>query len=163
MEIRPIQATDAERFIAFYRQLATETEFLPFTAEEVEEKAEKEVEFIRRYNDYKQVFIALEGEKITGYLGISRSTLARLTHSAKLTVGVLAKYHRQKVATKLLKFAEEWAKKHNIRRLELSVTTTDRPAVELFNKTGFTEEGILKGSFKLKNKDADEYLMAKAV
>lgn len=80
----------------------------------------------------------------------------KLTHVAKLTVGVLEDHKRQGIATKLIKFAEKWAKEKGVKRLELTVVTKNKPAVALFQKTGFKEEGTRK-------KSMNEFLMAKTL
>lgn len=161
MEIRPIQATDTKDFVAFYKKLTSESNYLTFSPDETEKKAAKEEDFIKKYDDYKQVFIALEDDKIVGYIGIGRSHLFRLNHVAKFTVGVLEDYKRRGIATQLIKFAEKWAKEKGVKRLELSVITKNKEAVALFQKTGFKEEGMRKKSMKIDEKYFDEFLMAK--
>lgn len=163
MEIRLIQPSDTKAFVAFYKKLTSETDYMLFTPAETSQKAAKEEDFIKKYDDYKQVFIAEEDGKIVGYLGIGRSHLEKLTHVAKLTVGVLEDHKRQGIATKLIKFAEKWAKEKGVKRLELTVVTKNKPAVTLFQKTGFKEEGTRKKSMKIEEKYFDEFLMAKTL
>ncbi len=163
MEIRQIKPADSKEFVEFYKQLTSETDYMTFSPDETEEKAKQEEEFIKKYDDYKQVFIAVEDDQIVGYIGIGRSHLERLNHVAKLTVGVLEDYKRQGIATKLIKFAEKWAKEKGVKRLELHVITKNKPAVALFQKTGFKEEGTRKKSMKVEEKYFDEFLMAKTI
>ncbi len=161
MEIKLIESADAKNFVEFYKKLAKETPYLMFTPEEVEQKADEQKNFIKKYDDYKQVFIAVEDGKIVGYLGIARSHLSKITHTAKFTVAVLDEHKRQKIASKLLKVAEKWAKEKGIKRLELTVTTDNEAAIALFENAGFETEGTRKKSVKLKNKAVDELFMAK--
>lgn len=163
MEIRLIKPSDAKKFVDFYEKLAKETDYLMFTPEETAKKAAQEEDFIKKYDDYKQVFIAVEDDEIIGYLGISRSHLSKLKHTAKFTVGVLDDYKRQGVATKLIAFAENWAKEKDIKRLEMTVITEDEPAIALFEKTGFEEEGTRKNSVNVNDQYYDEIFMAKAI
>ncbi len=163
MEIRQIQPSDTKAFVAFYKKLAAETDYLPFTPEETDKKAAQEEDYIKKYDDYKQVFVALEDDKIVGYLGIGRSHLEKLNHVAQFTVGVLEDHKRQGIATKLIQFAEKWAKEKGIKRLELTVVTQNKPAVTLFRKTGFKEEGTRQKSMKIEEKYFDEFLMAKTL
>ncbi len=163
MEIRQIKPSDSKAFVQFYQELVSQTDYLLFTPEETSQKASQEAPFIKKYDDYKQVFVALEEDKIVGYLGIGRSHLSKLSHVAKFTVGVLEDHKRQGIATKLIQFAEKWAKERGIKRLELTVITKNKPAVALFQKTGFKEEGTRKKSMKLEEKYFDEFLMAKTL
>lgn len=163
MEIRKIEPSDAEKFVDFYEKLADETDYLMFTPDEVSDKADEEEDFIKKYDDYKQVFVAVDEDEIVGYLGISRSHLAKLTHMAKFTVGVLEDYQRQGIATKLIDFAEEWAKEKDITRLEITVVTENEPALALFEKTGFEQEGTRKDSVNLDGDFYDEFYMAKEI
>lgn len=163
MDIRLIKPSDAKKFADFYEKLSQETDYLMFTPEETAEKAEQEEEFIKKYDDYKQVFIAVEDDEIIGYLGISRSHLSKIKHTAKFTVGVLDDYKQQGVATKLIEFAEKWAKERGVKRLEMTVITEDEPALSLFEKSGFEEEGTRKNSVNINDKYYDEVFMAKAI
>lgn len=159
MEIRLIKPSDTQKFVDFYEKLARETDYLMFTSE----KAAEEEKFIRNYNDYKQVFIAVEDDNIVGYLGISRSRLSKAAQTAKFTIGVLNDCKQQGIATQLIKFAENWAKEKGIRRLELTVVTENKPAVSLFEKTGFEKEGTRKNAVRINGGLYDEYFMAKAI
>ncbi len=165
IEIRPIEPEDTKEFVKFYEKLAKESDYLPFTPDEVEDNMEKEEEYIKKYNDYKQVFIAIDedddDEKIVGYLGISRSHLSRLTHTAKLTVGVLDEHKRNGIATQLLEYAEGWAEENDVTRLEINVLDGNEPAIKLFQKNGYVQEGVRKGSFMIDDETGDEIFMAK--
>lgn len=164
MEIRLIKPSDTEKFIEFYEKLVDETDYLMFTPEETSEKEDQEEEFIKNYDDYKQVFVAVDDDdEIIGYLGISRSHLAKLKHTAKFNIGVLEDHRRQGVATKLIDYAQKWAEKNGISRLELTVITENEPAVALFEKVGFEQEGTRKGAVNIDDDAYDEYYMAKAV
>lgn len=163
MEIRKIEPSDTKQFVDFYNKLAEETDYLMFTADEVSDKADQEEKFIKKYNDYKQVFIAVDGDEIVGYLGIKRSHLEKLMHRAKFTVGVLEDHQRQGIATKLIEFAEDWAKEQDVKRLELTVITENEPAIALFEKTGFEKEGTRKDAVNINDDYYDEYFMAKEI
>ncbi len=160
MEIREIQPEDSEKFAEFYEQLAEESEYLPLAPEEMAEKLEKGA-LEEKNNGRKKVFLAVEDEKIIGYLAIARSRLERLMHVAKLTMGVLEEYQRQGVATKLLKYAEKWAEDNDIKRLELTVVENNESAVEFFEEMDYDDEGTRKGSVKHEDDYIDEIYMAK--
>lgn len=163
MEIRSIKTSDTKQFVEFYKKLAKETEFLMFSPDEVSQKESQEEHFIKSYDDFKHVFLAVDKNKIVGYLGIARSHLKKLKHSAKFTVGVLDDHKRQGIATQLIEYAENWAKEQGIKRLELTVITGNKPAVAFFKKNDFDQEGTRKKSVNLDDEYFDEYFMAKAL
>ncbi len=160
MEIREIHQEDLEKFEEFYTQLAEESDYLPLAPEEMAEKLEKGA-MEEKNKARKKVFLAVEDEKIIGYLAITRSRLERLTHVAKLTLGVLEEYQRQGVATKLLEHAENWAEENDIKRLELTVVEDNEPAVGFFEEMDYDDEGTRKGSVKHEDDYIDEIYMAK--
>lgn len=163
MEIRLIEPSDTKKFVDFYEKLVSETDYLMFTPEETSDKEDQEEEFIKKYNDYKQVFIALDDDQIVGYLGISRSHLSKINHVAKFTVGVLEDHRRQGIASKLISFAEKWAKEKGISRIEITVITENEPAVALFEKNGYEKEGTRKNSVNIDDELYDEFFMAKEI
>lgn len=163
MEIRLIKPSDTKKFVDFYKKLVDETDYLMFTPQEVSAKEDEEEQFIKNYDDYKQVFVAVEDDDIVGYIGISRSHLEKMSKTAKITVGVLEEYKRQKIASKLINFAEDWAKEKGVHRLELTVITQNDAAVSLFKNVGFEKEGTRKNAVDVNGKIYDEYFMAKAI
>lgn len=163
MEIREIKSSDAGAFIKFYEQLVKETDNLLPSSEEIKVWEKSEEKVITSYGDYKQVFIALEGDKIVGYLGLKRSHLLKIRHVADFTVGILEGYKRRKIATQLIKFAENWAKQKDIKRMTLKVSEDNIPAISLFKKMGFLLEGTLKHSVNKNGKFYDSFMMAQAI
>lgn len=163
MEIRLIEPSDAKNFETFYEKLLTETDYLMPTSEETSTREGKEEEFIKKYDDYKQVFVAVEDDKIVGYLGIKRSHLAKLKHMAKFTVGVLEEYQRKGIASKLIEQAEKWAKDKGITRMELTVISENEAGIGLFEENDYEEEGTRKDSVKMKDDTYDEIYMGKGL
>ena len=143
MEIRKIRPADAEKFVEFYEKLVKESDYLMFTPKETAEKAKQEQKYIEDYDDYKQVFVATEGERFT--------------------VGVLRDSQRQGIADKLIAFAENWAREKGVGRLEITVVTDNLPAIALFEKHHYEREGIRKKAVSFDDKYADEYFMAKVI
>lgn len=161
MEIREIKPSDSESFVEFYNKLASETDYLVISPEEISEKAEKAMEMIEKDNEYKKVFIALEDDKIVGFIGIKRCHFAKLRHIAKLMIGVLDDYKKQGIGTKLLSFAENWAKERNVKRLEITVIEENDAGVEFFEEMDFEKEGTRENAVKIKGEYFDELFMAK--
>ncbi|WP_353611594.1 GNAT family N-acetyltransferase [Bacillus sp. FJAT-25509] len=56
---------------------------------------------------------------------------------------------------------EEWAIKHSISRLELTVVKQNEAGVGLYKKMGYEIEGTKRNSLIINSNSFDEYYMAK--
>lgn len=163
MEIRQIELSDAKNFITFYNTLVKQTDFLLSTIEEATKTVQQQESSIKKCDDYKQIFIAIEDNEIVGFMGISRSPMSKVKHIANFAIGVLDAYKRQSVATNLLSFAENWLKDKGVSRLEMTVISENKPAIKFYEKNGFSYEGTRHNSIKMNNKFYDELFMAKNI
>lgn len=163
MEIRKIRPADAEKFVEFYEKLVKESDYLMFTPKETAEKAKQEQKYIEDYDDYKQVFVATEGERIVGYLGISRSHLSKLKHTARFTVGVLRDSQRQGIADQADRFCRKLGEGKGRRPAGNYGGYRQSSGNCLFEKHHYEREGIRKKAVSFDDKYADEYFMAKVI
>ena len=163
MEIRLIEPSDAQSFVDFYDKLIRETDYLLPTVEESSMTAEKQENIIRKFGDYKQVFIATKEGKIVGFMGVSRSPMSKVRHIADFALGVLSDYKRQGVASKLLSFAENWLKEKGVKRVEMTVVAENKPAIACYEKNGYKHEGTREKSISMNGKLYDELFMAKLI
>jgi RimJ/RimL family protein N-acetyltransferase len=84
----------------------------------------------------------------------------RLKHSALLALGVLRACWSQCIASGMLGQAIAWAPGSGVKRLELTVHTTNERAVSLYRKFGFVVEGTRRHSLLVDGAFKDEYLMS---
>ncbi|WP_341312626.1 GNAT family N-acetyltransferase [Paraburkholderia sp. IMGN_8] len=86
----------------------------------------------------------LEG-RMVGHAGLTVFRPCR-AHSAELGLAVHDAYHGRGVGTALLRALTETADASlGLRRLELQVFTDNTPAIALYRKFGFVEEGVSRG------------------
>ena len=163
MKIRLIELSDAEEFVKFYDKLIRETDYLLPTVEESSKTVEQQENSIKKCGDYKQVFVATEGNKIVGFMGISRSPMSKVKHIANFAIGVLTNYRKQGIASKLLSFAENWLKEKGVKRIEMTVIAENTPALACYEKNGYKREGIREKSISMNGKFYDELFMAKVI
>lgn len=87
-------------------------------------------------------FVALIDDDIVGNLGLTVSPRERLHHSANFGMAVKVGFQGMGVGSALLAaaidLADNWL---NLRRLELTVFTDNKPAIALYKKFGFEIEG----------------------
>lgn len=106
---------------------------------------EQVAEFVRsaiRNNDPQ--FVALCGDTVVGWCDITIKPRPALRHSGVLGIGVLASCRRQGVGTALLETALSAARDRGLVRVELYVRTDNERAKRLYEKFGFSVEGILR-------------------
>ncbi|KHF26789.1 putative acetyltransferase YhhY [Anoxybacillus sp. BCO1] len=61
----------------------------------------------------------------------------------------------------LLTELERWAREKGVHRLELTVVIDNAPAISLYQKMGFEQEGVKRHSLNINGRYVDEYCMAK--
>lgn len=107
------------------------------------------------------VFVADNGEAIVGRLSIARDPHPASRHVADVGVMVERTQRRRGIGTMLMRAAEDWARSHEIRKLELHVFPYNRPALELYRGLGYREEGLRRGHYQRGEILEDVILMAK--
>jgi RimJ/RimL family protein N-acetyltransferase len=83
-----------------------------------------------------------------------------MRHRATLAVGVAKAHWGKGVATALLEYALRWSREMRLRRIELTVHTTNQRAIEAYKRCGFQVEGVRQSSLLVDDTYVDEYLMA---
>lgn len=107
------------------------------------------------------VLVAEQAGKLVGYLAVIGGDTRRTKHSAYLVIGILEEYTGRGIGTNLFQRLEEWARAHNILRLELTVVIQNEAGVSLYKKMGFEIEGIKRNSLLINDKLFDQYFMSK--
>lgn len=97
------------------------------------EQQQKWIEIIDKQKN-STIFVAEENGQLIGYLFLMGGSVKRTEHSAYLVIGILQDYRGKGVGTKLFDKATNWASKHNISRLELTVVTENKSGVVLYKK-----------------------------
>jgi RimJ/RimL family protein N-acetyltransferase len=163
MLIREIKVEDAERFVELIMEVESKADFMLMEAGErkiTAEQQRKQLEQIEKRSN-STIFVAEQEEKLVGYLIVMGGSARRTKHSAYLVIGILKDYRGSGIGTKLFQQLIEWAKTHNILRLELSVVTKNEVGLSLYKKMGFEIEGTKHNSLMIDNEFFNEYFMAK--
>ena len=164
MVIRPIQLEDGESFFTMMCLLDDETSFMMYEPDERKKTTDatelrKKIDEAISTGDF--LLIAEESDNIIGYIWAERGRLNRILHTAYIVVGIREAYQHQGIGTKFFKKLDEWARKNNIVRLELTVECANTAARQLYEKNGFVVEGRRMKSMKLDGEFVDELYMAK--
>lgn len=101
--------------------------------------------------------------RLAGYLRLRPMT--RLPENAHVLgifgLAVAPDARRQGVAAALLSAAEAQALAQGAAKLSLRVLSTNHPAIQLYERRGFEQEGLLRGEFLIEGSYVDDVLMAK--
>lgn len=159
--IRKASTSDAEEMIKYLNVIGVESDFLTFGAEGFGGSVKEEEEFISSsLSKPNALFIVAEvNGKIVGNLNFSAGPRKRNYHVGEFGVSVLKEYWGKKIGEKLIKYLIKWAGENGIRKINLRVRTDNEKAVKLYNKLGFSEEGVLKRDFLIDGKFYDSYMM----
>ena len=111
-------------------------------------------------NDGWPHFVALNEEKIIGWCDITSLGRPIFDHVGSLGIGVLADYRGQGIGEALIRAALQRAKIKGLTRIELTVFENNKPAIALYKKLGFVEEGIHKNKSRIDGRYEDHIFMA---
>ena len=165
--IRTAVPDDAEALLEHARIILAEDLYNVTTLEEFKMTAEQERAWIQEHLD-RPGQIALVAELdgcVVGLLHLENGHRKRLAHIGALAMSVQPNFRRKGIGTALLQSLIHWAEENAvIEKLTLSVFTTNRPAINLYKKTGFAEEGRRVRAIKITDgKYVDEILMGRFV
>lgn len=162
IEIRERNIDDVNRFCEFLLKLDDEAEFMLFEKGErniSKERLQKNIESV--INDGNMCYVALDNDKIIGYIIVVRENFIRTKHVAVVVTGIVEEYCSKGIGYLLFQNIIEWAKISKVKRLELTVITENKRAINLYKKCGFEIEGTRKASTLKNGKYYDEFYMAK--
>lgn len=163
MIIRQVRVKDAENFVDLIKKVESESQYMLFESGERSigpEQQKKRIEAIDKEAN-STIFVAEENNQLIGYLIAIGGTARRNKHSVYLVIGILREYRGHGIGIKLFNQLEEWALKHSIHRLELTVVGRNEAGLRLYKKMGFDIEGTKRHSLCIDSEFVDEYYMSK--
>lgn len=156
--IRNAETTDADEIILLVKQVISESPFFPGTAEEFNFSAEQEEEYIKNI----ALFLVAEVDgKIIGSATLDRSNLSKINHTATFGITILKDYSGQGLGSLLTKKVIEWAELTKLEKNDLEVFEDNKPAISLYEKFGFLEEGRKRKAIKINGTYKDIILMGR--
>jgi GNAT superfamily N-acetyltransferase len=163
MVIRTISVDDAENFLSLTEKIVGETDFMLFEEGESEITIEQQTSMIKSFleSENSTILVAEESRGLIGYIMAIGGRAKRNKHSVSIVIGVLQQYAGQGIGKKLFASLEEWARKNEINRLELTTMVHNERARSLYENMGFEIEGVKKRSLMINQTPIDEYYMAK--
>jgi RimJ/RimL family protein N-acetyltransferase len=155
--VRPAVPADADDLVRLGRDVAAEPE-LWLTYDRTRGDERRNVRGAQRDSN-AAVFVAETADGIVGRLSIARDRSPLSRHVAELGLMVAASARRRGVGTALIEEAATWARELGVVKLELTVFPHNAPAIALYRKLGFREEGLLRRRYLVDGRYVDAMLM----
>jgi RimJ/RimL family protein N-acetyltransferase len=158
--IRAAEPGDAAALVALANAVSAEPEaWLISTGWRGVSEERRFLRAVRRHPD-AAVFVAeLDGE-LVGRLSLARDQHPASGHVADLGLMVDVGHRRAGIGRALMEAAAEWARAHDVSKLELHVFPWNEPAIKLYESLGYAKEGYRKNHYLRDGAYADAVLMA---
>ena len=140
--VRPAVPADADALVELGRDVAGEPE-LWLTYDRTRGDERRNVRGVQRDANVA-VLVAETEEGVVGRLSIARDRSPISRHVAEFGLMVAASARRRGIGSALIEEAIKWARDLGIVKLELTVFPHNAPAIALYRKLGFEEEGLLR-------------------
>lgn len=164
MIIRKVALNDAEKLVALFHLLDTETDFMLFEPGERQLTIEQQREQLPEWVDSNKqtMFVAEDaaGELVGFIVGVG-GKMNRIRHSLYCAIGLRKSAQGKGGGRQLMTSLESWASHHAFHRIELTVMAHNAPARQLYTSAGFAEEGIRRDAMRVNGHYVDEIYMAK--
>ena len=163
--IRSVEPEDALPMLRYMKIMLGQTPFLLRTPEEFDYTPEQEARILEtRKNDPRGLMLTaeLDGEIIASASFASHGSKARVAHRAELGISVRKDCWRQGIGSALMERLVAAAAQLGYEQLELTVSASNRRALNLYLKYGFKVYGTRPHG--MKHGDGvydDDYLMVK--
>jgi RimJ/RimL family protein N-acetyltransferase len=160
--IRRALETDAPALVALRRRFFEETAFMIWEPAEFKDTEDDErARIIRLSQQSNSLILVAEAEaQLVGLLSATGGERNQLRHSALLSLGVAKSHWSQGIATHMMQEAIAWSLAASLKRLELTVHTSNLRAVSLYMRHGFQVEGTSRSSLRVHGNYVDEYFMS---
>jgi RimJ/RimL family protein N-acetyltransferase len=107
------------------------------------------------------IFYAITSDRVIGWCDIFPNSNPRQSHRGGLGMGLVEGYRGKGLGSKLLETCLQKAKEFGLEKVELEVYTTNIPAIKMYEKFGFEQEGLIRSYRKLEGVTYDCLRMGK--
>jgi RimJ/RimL family protein N-acetyltransferase len=163
VHIREAKTRDAGALLGLKSALDSETSLMLLERGErttTETEVAEQLEAIAGRSN-SVVFVAEIAGELIGYAEATGGDFRRNHHTAHVVIGVRKRYSGRGIGGHLLSELECWAQANSVRRLELTVMTSNERAIGLYRKLGYRVEGKREAALLVQDRLVDEFWMAK--
>ena len=158
VRIVPMSLDLLESFRAALDTVARERRWLGMVEAPPIEDVRKFVERVRDRGAAQVV--AIDGDRVVGWCDIVRRSGEGFEHSGVLGMGLLEEYRERGLGARLLEAALQRAREAGLERVELAVWASNDRARRLYDRSGFTTEGVQRRARVIDGAPDDLVLMA---
>ncbi|RCX21427.1 RimJ/RimL family protein N-acetyltransferase [Fontibacillus phaseoli] len=154
IEIRTAVGHDADRILAYNREIISSESFLLTVPEEFDRTVEMEREWIEETlnKESSLILLAEEQGKVVGLLDFHSGHKRRIAHTGYFGMSVRSDYQGGGIGKALLQALIDWAVKHHkLEKISLEVFANNSKAIQLYRKLGFVQESLLRKQIKLQD------------
>lgn len=161
--LRPAEPEDSGEIISTLRSASPERSYV--LMEQYGKDIPSEANFIREIDRKKNLLlVAVAGDIVVGSLAALQAEGGQRPEFAHiLNIGLHLKeaYRGSGIGSRMLQYAIEWAEERGFKKLTASIFTTNKRSLNLFNKSGFSEECIRRKQVRIGREYIDEVCMMK--
>lgn len=159
--VRKVARRELGSMVEHWQSLADEGRYIATEQVSPEQKAKWE----RSLGDPDVLWARAEVDgRLAGSLSLGRyGNLKKTKHVGELGMGVAKEFRGTGVGSALMDYAVKWAKRKKLKKIALSVFSTSRVAIRLYEKFGFVREGVRIGQFVIEGEYVDEVMMGRAL
>ncbi|WP_115862647.1 GNAT family N-acetyltransferase [Halorussus litoreus] len=174
--IRPARQEDLSGIVGAIRRVAEQGSYI--VAESVADEVDHDEALLRNNElESRMFFVATvgngeaydasetstgssPGDEVVGWVHLHAPELAKLAHTAELTVGVLEDYRGNGIGSHLLERGLEWAASNHAEKVYQSVPSTNDDAIAFLEGHGWETEAVREDHYKIDGEYVDEVMMA---
>lgn len=157
--IRKARHEDLSGVIGVIRQVAEDGRYIE--AESVAEQIDHDQALIRHNELTSRVFyVATVNNEVVGWCHVESSDVAKLSHTAELTTGLLDEYRGEGIGSHLLQRGVGWAAKRGYEKVYQSLPATNEGGITFLMKNGWYEEARRENHYRVDGEPVDEVMMA---
>ncbi|MEH7359610.1 GNAT family N-acetyltransferase [Priestia megaterium] len=153
LNVRIANPKDAEKIVAIKKDIVMTNDVLLRLPEDKQETVDEYQQKIQKKQDNGGLTLIVERtDEVIGFLSFSRPSYKRLYHTGSFGISVKSEHSNLGAGTKLLSYLIRWAKEQGeLEKINLDVFSNNKPAIHLYQKLGFKEEGKQVNQIKLKD------------
>lgn len=157
--IRPARQADLGGIVGVIEQVVADGTYVE--AESVAQVIDQE-QVLLRFNqlESRMFFVATVDNEVVGWAHLAGSELAKLSHTAELTVGVLSAYRNRGIGSRLLDRAVTWAADREYERMYQSLPATNDRAIAFLQRHGWQIEAVRPDHYRIDGTLVDETMLA---
>jgi RimJ/RimL family protein N-acetyltransferase len=156
--LRPVEEKDAADIVTAVESIISAGEYIQ---KDVPRSMEEEKAFIREMKEKDNMYIGVERqERVVGIARVIRGEIQMKRHTGLFRTWLADEAQSLGIGKKIMDYTDMWCEQH-IRKLSLTVFSSNQIAYQLYKKYGFHEEGNQKEQAFINGEYVDELWMAK--